>query len=62
MVNLKVIGSEVSIVTSDNELISHSDMVPIVTKSKNRSHFAALLVEQLFDESTRVRSNVHGRN
>ena len=61
LVNLQAIGSEVSIETSDTELISHSEMVPIFTKSKNRPHFAALLVEQLIDESTRVRSNVRGR-
>ena len=36
-------------------------MVPFFTKSKNKSHFAALLVEQFFDEDTRVRSNVHGK-
>jgi len=34
--NLQVIGSEVSIEESDIELISHSEMVPIVTRSKSR--------------------------
>ena len=61
LLNLQVIGSEVSIEESGNELISHSEMVPIFTKSKNRPHFSALLVEQLFDEDTRVSSNVRGR-
>jgi len=58
LVNLQVIGSEVSIEVSDNELISHSEMVPIFTKSINRPHFSALLVQQLFDEDTRVRFSV----
>lgn len=44
-----------------DELISHPDMVPFITKAKNRSHLAALLVGKLFDEETRVKSNVRGR-
>lgn len=43
------------------ELIPHSDMVPFFTKAKNRPHFAALLVEHLIDEETRLKSNVRGR-
>ena len=41
-----------------DELISHSDMVPFFTKARNRPHFAALLVKELIDEDTRVKSNV----
>jgi len=48
LLNLQVIGSEVSIEASDNELISHSEMVPIFTRSKNRLRFSALLVQQLY--------------
>jgi len=36
LLKLQVIGSEVSIEESDNELISHSEMVLIFTRSKNR--------------------------
>ena len=61
LVYLQVIGSEVSVETSDIEYISYSDMVPIFTEAKNWPHFAVLLVEQLFDEETRDKSNVHGR-
>ena len=42
------------------ELIPHGDMVSFFTKGKNRSHFAALLVEHLIDEDTRAKSNVCG--
>ena len=52
-------GAEVSV--SDDDLISHSNLVPFFTKAKSRQHFAALLVENLIDEETQVRSNVHGK-
>ena len=44
-----------------DELISHSDLVPFFTKGRNRAHFAAILVGELFDEETRVKSNVQGK-
>ena len=47
--------------TSDIEYMSHSELVSFFTKAKNRPHFAALLVGQLVDEETRVKSNVRGR-
>ena len=53
------VGAEVSV--NSNELISPSDMVDHFTKAKNRRHFAAILVAELFKEETRVRSNVRGR-
>ena len=59
LVNLQVVGAEVHI-ESDN-LVPHSVIVNTFTKAKNRNHFAALLVGKLFDEETRVKSNVRGR-
>lgn len=56
-----MISPEVNVETSDNNLISHSEIVSIFTKAKNRPHFASLLVKRLIDEDTRVRSNVRGR-
>jgi len=53
------VNAEVHI--ESNDLISHSVVINIFTKAKNRSHFAALLVEKLFDEETRLKSNVRGR-
>ena len=42
-------------------MIPQSDVVNAFTKAKGRGHFAALLVEKLFDEETRVKLNVRGR-
>lgn len=47
--------------TENLELIPHADLVKIFTKGKNRPHFAALLVAKLFDEETRLKSNVRGK-
>ena len=55
---LQLISSEVSVEISDIEYMSHSEMVSIFTKAKNRPHFAALLIGRLIDEETRVKSNV----
>ena len=44
------------------ELMSQSKILPYFTKAKNRSHFAALLVEKLIDEKSRIKSNVHGKS
>ena len=43
------------------ELISPEDMVDHFTKVKNRHHFAAILVAELIDEITRMKSNMRGR-
>ena len=61
LVNLQVVGTEVSVETDGDELLSLSEMVPLFTKARNRGHLAAMLVEKLVDEETRVKSNVHGR-
>ena len=39
-----------------NELTSHSDLV-----LRNQPQFAALLVKELFNEDTKVKSNARGR-
>ena len=52
---------EVSTEGSDDTMMPQSDLVNAFTKGKNRGHFAALLVEKLFDEDTRVRSNIRGK-
>ena len=59
--NLQVVNSEVTVSTGDLELIPHSEMVRFFTKGKNRPHFAAFLVAHLFDEETRLKSNVRGK-
>ena len=43
------------------ELLSSADITPIYTKSRSRHNFAALLVKNLFDVPTRMRSNVTSR-
>ena len=43
------------------ELISPEDMVDHFTKAKNRHHFAAILVAEIVDKNTRMKSNVCGR-
>ena len=43
------------------EYLSQSEILPIYTKSKNRGNFAALLVKQLVNKGTRVKSNVCGK-
>ena len=53
------VGAEV--VVNNNEPISPSDMVDHFTKAKGRHQFAALLVAELIDEETRMRSNVRGK-
>ena len=58
-IDISQVGAEVNV--NSNELISPSDMVNYFTKAKNRHHFAAILVAQLIDEDTRMRSNVRGR-
>ena len=59
---MQAIGSEVNVETSNAvEYLSHSEILSIFTKSKNRGNFAALLVEQLVDEGTRIKSNVRGK-
>ena len=51
-------GAEVN-VTSD-ELLTPSRLVPLFTKAKSHRQFAAVLVAELIDESTRLKSNVNG--
>ena len=51
LIHLQVVGAEVHIESDD--LMPHSDV--------NRNHFVALLVGKLFNEETRVKSNVRGR-
>ena len=58
-VDISQVGAEVNV--SSNELTSHTDIVKCFTKGKTRHHFAALLVAELIDEETRLKSNVRGR-
>ena len=60
-VNLQVKRIEVTVEANDDAVMPQSDVVNAFTKEKGRGHFAALLVEKLFDEETRVKSNVRGR-
>ena len=53
MVNLQAVDTEVSVETSDDGLLPHTDIVNSFTKGKNRGHLAALLVKKLIDEETR---------
>lgn len=59
LINLQVVGEEVQIDSED--LIPLSNVVDMFTKAKSRSRFASYLVEKLFDEETRVKSNVRGK-
>ena len=43
------------------ELLTSAEITPIYVKSQSRRNFAALLVKNLFDAETRMRSNVAGR-
>lgn len=58
-VDTSQVGAEVNI--SSNELMSHTDIVKFFTKGKTRHQLAALLVAELIDEETRLKSNVRGR-
>ena len=60
-VNFELPGSGSQTLPYTKELLSVSEIMPIYIKSKNRSNFAALLVERLFDAPTRLKSNVTGR-
>ena len=59
--NLQVKHIEFTVEASDDAVMILSNVVNAFTKAKGRGHFAALLVEKLFDEETRVKSDVHGR-
>ena len=59
LINLQVLGEEVQIDSED--LIPLSNVIDMFTKAKSRSRFAFYLVEKLFDEETRVKSNVRGK-
>ena len=52
-------GAKVSV--NSDELISPSDMMNHFTTAKRRHQFAALLVAELIDKETRMRSNVRGK-
>ena len=43
------------------ELLPQEVLVSLFRKSKNRGNFAAILTCNLFDEETRLKSNVRGR-
>ena len=60
-VNLQVKCIEVTVEASDDAVMTQSDVVNAFTKAKGQGHFAALLVEKLFDEETRVNLNVRER-
>ena len=60
-VNFELPGSGSQTLPYTKEMLSVSEITPIYIKSKNRSNFAALLVERLFDALTRLKSNVTGR-
>ena len=53
-----MVGAEVNV--PSDELLTPSQLVPLFTKVKSRRQFAALLVAELIDESTRLKSNVNG--
>lgn len=53
-----MVGAEVNV--ASDELLTHSQIIPLFTKAKTRRQFAALLVAELIDESTRLKSNVNG--
>ena len=59
LINLQVVGEEVQIDSED--LVPLSNVVDMFTKAKSRSRFASYLVEKLFDEETRVKSNVRSK-
>ena len=59
LINLQVIGEEVQIDSED--LVPLSNVIDMCTKAKSQSHFASYLVEKLFDQETRVKSNVRGK-
>ena len=60
LINLQVVGEEVQIDSED--LLPLSNVVDMLfTKAKSRSRFASYLVEKLFDEETRIKSNVRGK-
>ena len=59
LINLQVVGEEVQIDSED--LVPLSNVIDMCTKAKSRSHFASYLVEKLFDQETRVKSNVRGK-
>ena len=42
------------------ELLTSAEITPIYVRSQSRRNFAALLVKNLFDVETRMRSNVAG--
>ena len=46
---------------SSNDLMSQTDIVKFSTKGKSRHQFAALLVVELIDQPTWMKSNVRGR-
>ena len=56
---LAQVGSEVTVTTG--ELLPQEVVVSLFRKSKNRGNFAAILSCNLFDEETRLKSNVRGR-
>ena len=60
-VNFELPGSGSQTLLYTKEMLSVSEITLIYIKSKNRSNFAALLVERLFDAPTRLKSNVTGR-
>ena len=59
--NLQVVASELTVENNDAMMLQQTDFVNTFTKGKNRGHFAALLIEKLIDEETRMKSNVRGR-
>ena len=52
------VGAEVTIT---EELLPQEVLISLFRKSKNRGNFAAILTANLFDEDTRMNSNVWGR-
>ena len=61
LVNLYVVASKLIVENDDTMMLQQTNFVNTFTKGKNRSHFAASLVEKLIDEETRVKSNIRGR-
>lgn len=56
-----VVEVKTSPLSYSKELLTSAEITPIYVKSQSRRNFAALLVKNLFDVETRIRSNVAGR-
>ena len=56
-----IVEVKTSPLSYSKELLTSAEITPIYVRSQSRRNFAALLVKNLFDVETRMRSNVAGR-